>query len=105
MSEPSKQSRSLPPRWFIRLFWVLQRAAYDGGTGLSQPWSGSTASQTAQLRRPPVNPLAAACQVQQRHSPSLPDTIAASILCTGGRRLRPATRWSRASGSKAESDW
>jgi len=28
MSEPSKKSPSLPPRWFIRLFWALQRAAY-----------------------------------------------------------------------------
>ena len=29
MSEPSKKSPSLPPRWFIRLFWVLQRAVYS----------------------------------------------------------------------------
>ncbi len=29
MSEPSKTSLSLPPRWFIRSFWVLQRAAYS----------------------------------------------------------------------------
>jgi deazaflavin-dependent oxidoreductase (nitroreductase family) len=28
MSEPSKPSTSLPPRWFIRLFWVGQRAVY-----------------------------------------------------------------------------
>ena len=29
MSETSKQSTSLPPRWFIRLFWVVQRAVYS----------------------------------------------------------------------------
>jgi F420H(2)-dependent quinone reductase len=29
MSGPSKKSPSLPPRWFIRLFWVVQRAAYS----------------------------------------------------------------------------
>jgi deazaflavin-dependent oxidoreductase (nitroreductase family) len=29
MSEPSKKSPSLPPRWFIRSFWTLQRAAYS----------------------------------------------------------------------------
>ena len=29
VSEPSKKSASLPPRWFIRLFWVMQRAAYS----------------------------------------------------------------------------
>ena len=29
MSEPSKKSGSLPPRWFIRTFWVIQRAAYS----------------------------------------------------------------------------
>jgi deazaflavin-dependent oxidoreductase (nitroreductase family) len=29
MSEPSKKSPSLPPRWFIRSFWVVQRAAYS----------------------------------------------------------------------------
>ena len=29
MSEASKESPSLPPRWFIRSFWVLQRAAYS----------------------------------------------------------------------------
>ncbi|MGZ8563060.1 MAG: nitroreductase/quinone reductase family protein [Candidatus Limnocylindria bacterium] len=28
MSEPSKKSASLPPRWFIRSFWAVQRAAY-----------------------------------------------------------------------------
>jgi deazaflavin-dependent oxidoreductase (nitroreductase family) len=28
MSEPSKKSPSLPPRWFIRAFWVGQRAVY-----------------------------------------------------------------------------
>jgi deazaflavin-dependent oxidoreductase (nitroreductase family) len=29
MSEPSRKSPPLPPRWFIRLFWVVQRAAYS----------------------------------------------------------------------------
>jgi deazaflavin-dependent oxidoreductase (nitroreductase family) len=29
MSEPSKKSPSLPPRWFIRSFWLVQRAAYS----------------------------------------------------------------------------
>jgi deazaflavin-dependent oxidoreductase (nitroreductase family) len=29
MSEPSKKSPSLPPRWFIRTFWVGQRAVYS----------------------------------------------------------------------------
>jgi F420H(2)-dependent quinone reductase len=29
MSEPSTKSASLPPRWFIRTFWVAQRAVYS----------------------------------------------------------------------------
>jgi deazaflavin-dependent oxidoreductase (nitroreductase family) len=29
MSDPSTKSPSLPPRWFIRLFWVVQRAVYS----------------------------------------------------------------------------
>ena len=29
LSEPPKKSPSLPPRWFIRLFWVVQRAVYS----------------------------------------------------------------------------
>jgi deazaflavin-dependent oxidoreductase (nitroreductase family) len=29
MTEPSKKSASLPPRWFIRLFWVVQRGLYS----------------------------------------------------------------------------
>ncbi len=29
MSEPSTKSASLPPRWFIRLFWTGQRAVYS----------------------------------------------------------------------------
>jgi F420H(2)-dependent quinone reductase len=29
MSEPSKPSASLPPRWFIRSFWAAQRAIYS----------------------------------------------------------------------------
>jgi deazaflavin-dependent oxidoreductase (nitroreductase family) len=28
LSEPAKKSPSLPPRWFIRSFWVGQRAVY-----------------------------------------------------------------------------
>ncbi len=28
MSEGSTAAPSLPPRWFIRLFWVMQRAVY-----------------------------------------------------------------------------
>jgi deazaflavin-dependent oxidoreductase (nitroreductase family) len=28
-SETSKKSSSLPPRWFIRSFWVVQRAVYS----------------------------------------------------------------------------
>ncbi len=28
VSEPTKKSSSLPPRWFIRTFWVVQRALY-----------------------------------------------------------------------------
>lgn len=29
MSEASKELPPLPPRWFIRLFWVAQRAVYS----------------------------------------------------------------------------
>ena len=29
MTEPSKKSPFLPPRWFIRSFWAVQRAAYS----------------------------------------------------------------------------
>jgi F420H(2)-dependent quinone reductase len=29
VSEASKKAPSLPPRWFIRLFWVVQRAVYS----------------------------------------------------------------------------
>ena len=29
LSEPSTKSQSLPPRWFIRSFWVVQRAVYS----------------------------------------------------------------------------
>ena len=29
MSEPSNTSPSLPPRWFIRSFWAVQRAVYS----------------------------------------------------------------------------
>jgi deazaflavin-dependent oxidoreductase (nitroreductase family) len=30
---PSMKTPSLPPRWFIRLFWVLQRAVYSATGG------------------------------------------------------------------------
>jgi deazaflavin-dependent oxidoreductase (nitroreductase family) len=33
MSEPSKKSPSLPPRWFIRSFWAGQRAVYAATGG------------------------------------------------------------------------
>jgi F420H(2)-dependent quinone reductase len=33
MPEPSKASPSLPPRWFIRAFWVVQRAVYSATRG------------------------------------------------------------------------
>jgi F420H(2)-dependent quinone reductase len=33
MSEPSTKSPSLPPRWFIRMFWVAQRALYSATGG------------------------------------------------------------------------
>ena len=33
-SLPSKKSASLPPRWFIRSFWAVQRAAYSVTRGL-----------------------------------------------------------------------
>src|SRR5512135_2048191 len=33
MSGPSKPSTSLPPRWFIRTFWVVQRAVYSATGG------------------------------------------------------------------------
>jgi F420H(2)-dependent quinone reductase len=29
MTEPSAKSPSLPPRWFIRTFWAVQRAIYS----------------------------------------------------------------------------
>lgn len=29
MSEATKKSASLPPRWFVRTFWVVQRALYS----------------------------------------------------------------------------
>ena len=40
MSEPSKKSPSLPPRWFIRTAWVAHRALYSttgGRVGLRPP--------------------------------------------------------------------
>jgi deazaflavin-dependent oxidoreductase (nitroreductase family) len=33
MSEPSRKSPFLPPRWFIRSFWVMQRALYSATGG------------------------------------------------------------------------
>jgi deazaflavin-dependent oxidoreductase (nitroreductase family) len=32
-SEPSKKAPFLPPRWFIRAFWVMQRAVYSVSGG------------------------------------------------------------------------
>jgi deazaflavin-dependent oxidoreductase (nitroreductase family) len=32
-SEESTKSPFLPPRWFVRTFWALQRAAYSGTRG------------------------------------------------------------------------
>jgi F420H(2)-dependent quinone reductase len=29
MTEPTTKAPPLPPRWFIRLFWVVQRAVYS----------------------------------------------------------------------------
>jgi hypothetical protein len=45
----STKSASLPPRWFIRLFWVVQRAVYSvtrGRLGLRR----ATAAQWGMLR-------------------------------------------------------
>jgi F420H(2)-dependent quinone reductase len=33
VSEPSKKSTSLPPRWFVRVFWVAQRAVFSATGG------------------------------------------------------------------------
>ena len=33
MSDPSTKSPSLPPRWFVRTFWVVQRALYAATRG------------------------------------------------------------------------
>jgi deazaflavin-dependent oxidoreductase (nitroreductase family) len=33
VSEPSQKSPSLPPRWFIRTFWTVQRAVYSATGG------------------------------------------------------------------------
>ncbi|HET9521237.1 MAG TPA: nitroreductase/quinone reductase family protein [Candidatus Limnocylindrales bacterium] len=49
MSESFAKSPSLPPRWFIRLFWVAQRAVYSvtrGRFGLRS----ATANQWGMLR-------------------------------------------------------
>jgi len=49
MSEPSTKSPSLPPRWFIRSFWVGQRAVYSvtgGRLGLRR----ATATQWGMMR-------------------------------------------------------
>ena len=45
MSEPSKKSPSLPPRWFIRLFWTLQRAVYSVTRGRFGLWTATTDRQ------------------------------------------------------------
>ena len=47
--QQSTKSASLPPRWFIRLFWVVQRAVYSvtrGRLGLRR----ATAAQWGMLR-------------------------------------------------------
>jgi F420H(2)-dependent quinone reductase len=49
MTEPSTKSASLPPRWFIRSFWVGQRAVYSvtgGRLGLRR----ATATQWGMMR-------------------------------------------------------
>jgi deazaflavin-dependent oxidoreductase (nitroreductase family) len=49
MPEPSTSSASLPPRWFIRSFWVVQRALYRvsrGRLGLRR----ATATQWGMMR-------------------------------------------------------
>lgn len=49
MSEPLKESVSLPPRWFIHAFWVGQRAIYrvtGGRLGLRR----ATATRWGMLR-------------------------------------------------------
>ena len=49
MPEPPKKSPSLPPRWFIRSFWVGQRAVYSitrGRLGLRR----ATATRWGMLR-------------------------------------------------------
>jgi F420H(2)-dependent quinone reductase len=49
MSEPSKKSPPLPPRWFIRSFWVAQRAAYSV-TGGRLGLRSATADRWGMLR-------------------------------------------------------
>ena len=49
MSEPSKKSASLPPRWFIRTFWAVQRAIYSA-TGGRLGLRRATATQWGMLR-------------------------------------------------------
>jgi deazaflavin-dependent oxidoreductase (nitroreductase family) len=49
MSEASKKSPSLPPRWFIRTFWVGQRAVYSV-TGGRLGLRAATADRWGMLR-------------------------------------------------------
>jgi deazaflavin-dependent oxidoreductase (nitroreductase family) len=49
MTESSKKSPSLPPRWFIRSFWVVQRAAYSV-TGGRLGLRSATADRWGMLR-------------------------------------------------------
>ena len=49
MYAPSKKSSSLPPRWFIRAFWVGQRAVYTA-TGGRLGLCRATATRQGMLR-------------------------------------------------------
>jgi deazaflavin-dependent oxidoreductase (nitroreductase family) len=49
MSDASKPSPSLPPRWFMRSFWVVQRAVYSA-TGGRLGLRRATATQWGMMR-------------------------------------------------------
>ncbi len=49
MSEPSTKSAPLPPRWFIRSFWAVQRAVYSV-TGGRLGLRAATATRWGMLR-------------------------------------------------------
>ena len=56
MSEPSTKEPFLPPRWFIRAFWVAQRAACSltgGRLGLRTATDDRWGSMRLADRRPP----------------------------------------------------